>query len=113
MNEYLNGYERKEVTFKASANVVEGATVTYLNKSTMSLAAKEQNFCAVCASLRDGYGSYVLNGYVTVSYTDTAPTLGYTKLAGNGKGGVMVSESGRYILVADIDKDNLTCGIIL
>lgn len=113
MNEYLNGFERKEVTFNTSASVKEGETVNLMSKSTLGLAIADSNFCGVCSSIRGKSASLVLKGYVTVSYSGTAPSIGYNKLAADGLGGVQVSESGRHILVADIDKGTLTCGIIL
>lgn len=113
MNEYLEGFDRKEVTLRAPSNAKAGQTVNFLTKNYMSLVASDQLFCGVCTSVIDGYGSYVLRGYVRVSYSGTAPTVGYSKLAGDGLGGVMVSDNGRLILVSDVDKENLTCGIIL
>lgn len=113
MNVYLNGFDRKEVTFNAGAGAAEGNTVNFLSKSTVGAVAADTNFCGVCALVRNGLASVVLRGYVTVSYSGAAPSLGYNKITANGAGGVKVSDSGRDILVADIDTANHTCGIVL
>lgn len=113
MNVNLNGFNRKEVTFKASSTVSQGYTVALLSASTVSKAATDKNFTGVCSDLRDKYASVVLSGYVTVAYSGTAPSLGYNKLTADGTGGVQLSDNGRFILVADVDTENLTCGIVL
>ena len=113
MNAYLNGFDRKEVTFNAGVGASEGKTVKLLSKSTIGAAAAGADFLGVCVLIRNGLASVVLRGYVTVSYTGTAPVLGYNKLTADGAGGVKVNEDGRHILVADIDSVNGTCGIVL
>ena len=45
-----------------------------------------------------------MGGFVTVSYTGTAPDVGWTALAADGEGGVKsVTTGGRAYLVADAD----------
>lgn len=113
MNTYLNGFDRKEVTFIAGATTTEGNTVNLLSKSTVGASPAGSDFTGVCTLVRNGMASVVLRGYVTVPYSGTAPSIGYNKLAADGNGGVQLSEDGRHILVADIDREALTCGIVL
>ena len=113
MNAYLNGFDRKEVTLNASATAKEGNTVNLLNKSTVGSSPVDTNFIGVCSAIRKGLASVVLRGYVTVSFSGETPSLGYNKIASNGTGGIKLSDSGRDILVADVDLVNDTCGIIL
>lgn len=113
MNVYLNGFDRKEVTFNAGDGVKEGKTVNLLTKTTVGASPLDNNFFGVCALVRNGMASVVLKGYVTVSYTGTAPSLGYNKIASDGAGGIKLSDSGRYIIVADVDAIKGTCGIVL
>ncbi len=113
MNVYLNGFDRKEVTFNAGEGAAEGKTVSFINKTTVGAAAADDNFCGVCALIRNGMASTVLRGYVTVAYSGTAPVLGYNRISADGAGGIRVSENGRHILVADVDTVNNTCGIVL
>lgn len=113
MNVYLNGFDRKEVTFNASSTAKEGKTVSLINKTTVGASSVDTNFLGICVSVRSGMASVVLRGYVTVSYSGTAPSLGYSKIAADGTGGIKLSDSGRDILVADVDLINGTCGIVL
>lgn len=113
MNVHLNGFDRKEVTFNASSASKEGRTVNLLNKSTVGASPVDTNFLGICTSIRNGLASVVLSGYVTVSFTGTAPALGYNKIVSDGTGGIKLSDSGRDILVADVDAVNGTCGIVL
>lgn len=113
MNVYLNGFDRKEVTFKAGSDAKEGKTVNLLTKTTVDASPLDTNFLGICTLIRNGMASVVLRGYVTVAYSGTAPSLGYNKIASDGAGGIKVSDSGRDILVADIDAVNSTCGIVL
>lgn len=113
MNENMNGFDRKEVTLYAAATAVEGNTVNLISKTTAGASPEGSDFIGVCTLIRNGMASVTLRGYATVPFSGTSPSLGYNKLSADGSGGVKVSDSGRSILVVDINKSALTCDIIL
>lgn len=60
-------------------------------------------FCGKVESVRKGFAGVQLHGFTEVSYTGTAPKVGYQILVANGKGGVKVHTSGKDYLVVDVD----------
>ena len=113
MNNYLNGFDRQEVTFKANSTIRQGATAKLISASMVGLASVGSDFIGVCSLVRDDAASIVMRGYVQVAFTGTAPSVGFNKLTADGEGGVKVDANGRHFLVADVDKINSTCGIII
>ena len=49
-----------------------------------------------------------IEGFVTMKYSGTAPSLGYVKLSSNGNGGVRVNNAGREYLVLECNNDTST-----
>lgn len=113
MLNYLDGYNRKEVTLRAVTDVSKGNTVAAASDYTVKTAEDGEKFMGVCTHTADISASVLLSGFVKVSYTGEAPTYGYNKLAGNGSGGVKKDADGREILVVCVDTASSTCGIIL
>ncbi len=113
MENYLDGFDKKEVTLKATGTVAKGKTVMMIQPFTLNAATDGSIFTGVCTYAKNGVASVQLKGYVRVAYTGEAPGHGYVKLSANGKGGVKADENGRFILVADVDTEAMTCGIIL
>ena len=60
-------------------------------------------FCGVAEVIRGDYAGVQIHGFAGVSYTGTAPTLGYVNLSANGSGGVKVDSSGVSYLVLEVD----------
>ncbi len=52
-------------------------------------------------------------GYAELSYTGTAPAIGFVKLAANGAGGVKAAETGGEFLVIKLDTSSKLVGIML
>lgn len=65
-------------------------------------------FCGVMEGVRKGASAVQLHGFAEVSYTGTAPDLGYVNLVADGNGGVKVSADGREHLVVRIDTTAMT-----
>ena len=76
----------------------------------VAACAAGEDFCGVVLSAgRDGRACAVaLGGMVTAAFTGTAPALGWTGLAADGRGGVQAADSGRKYLVADTDGETVT-----
>lgn len=113
MNNYLDGFDRKEVTLKSLQDVSKGKTVIITKNFTTDVAKDGNIFAGVCTHAENQSATIQLRGYVHVPFTGTAPACGYVKLSANGTGGVKADTNGRYVLVTDIDTYENTCGIIL
>ncbi len=113
MDNYLDGFERKEVTLNATDKVIKGKTVELVDSFLVDSSADGHLFAGVCTHAYKNSASVLLKGYTKVTYTGTAPECGYVKLTADGNGGVKVDENGRYVLVTDVDNENGICGIIL
>lgn len=109
----LKGYNENTATFKISGLVTPGQTVTMADNLTVKPSAASDKFVGVCVNVRGDYACVQLNGYVSLSYTGTAPTVGFCAVMADGKGGITSSGTGREMLVTDIDKTKKTVGVIL
>ena len=111
----FNGYNDNSATFEITGAVATGEVVKMSanNKVTSCVAGNE--FCGVLNHTEsDGFATIQLSGYAQVAYTETAPTVGYSTLAGNGTGGVKVaSTGGRSHLVLNVDTSLKIVGFLL
>ena len=109
----INGFDTKEVTLLTGKNIEAGMAVTLENASKAKMPSADEHFCGICRVERGIYLSVVLKGHTTVQYSGSDPVIGYNMLAADGSGYVKVSDSGRLILVTDVDKASKTIDIIL
>ena len=111
MNVNFNGYNENVATFMADSKLTTtGVPVKISADGTVAPCTSGEKFCGFCVGVRDGYAAVQLSGYVTVTTTSKL-ALGYTKLAGDGKGSIVANESGREYLV--INSTATDAGIIL
>lgn len=61
-------------------------------------------FIGVMEGIRKGVCGVRIHGFAELSYTGTAPGLGYVELVADGEGGVKVGQ-GRAYLVVSVDED--------
>ncbi len=113
MLNYLDGYNRKEVTLSAVTTVKKDYPVTVSSNFTVKNAPDGEAFAGICIAASNGSASVLLTGFAVLPYTGEAPAFGYCKLASDGTGGVKADENGREILVVSVDKTASLCGIIL
>lgn len=114
MNNYLNGFNRKDISIGVRSTVSVGDVLTFDSDSYMTVPPVSANFCGVCREIRDGIASVTFCGNVTVKYSGTAPGYGYNFLSSDGNGAVMIDKSmGRLVVVTDVDTENSTCDILL
>ena len=109
----LNGFGEKAVTFAAADGVLAGMPVKLTASGTVGPCAAGDVFCGVALNVRGGYASVQLGGYVILPFNGTAPAVGYQSLAAAAGGKIAAGETGRSLLVTDVDEAAKTCGIIL
>lgn len=110
----FGGIGELSVTFMADATVKKGCPVKMTANDTVKVCADGDRMIGVAVEASDdGYATIQLCGYVTLSYTGTAPSVGYTKLAANGNGGMKSDSTGGEYLVLDVDTSAKTVGFII
>lgn len=101
----LNGIGQLMVTMReGGANV--GAPCKLTGNQTVSAVSSGESFHGICVWQQGDIAGVQIQGFVTMSYTGIAPTLGYCQLVGNGSGGVTTGTSTVSRLVAAVDTTN-------
>ena len=113
MNISMKGYGENTATFTTDGVVSVSHAVKMSDNFTVKSCAAGDAFIGTAVYVKNEYACVQLDGYVTLAYTGTAPTVGYCSLVADGKGGVKVADTGREYLVTDVDTANKTAGIIL
>ena len=67
---------------------------------TVAPCADGDGFCGQIEFIRNGVAAVQLHGFAEVSYTGSAPALGYTGLQANGQGGVKAVGTRTYLVVS-------------
>lgn len=74
---------------------------------TVSLCSANDLFDGIVIDVGEGVCTVQMKGFVTVSYSGSAPTAGRVKLEADGAGKVREdSDNGREYLVTDVDTTN-------
>ena len=109
----FHGIGQECATF-LSTTATEGQVIKMSGRGAVGPCSAGDGFCGVAVCCRDDACSVQVGGFVTVSYTGTAPAVGWTALAADGEGGVKsVTTGGRAYLVADADTTAKTVTIKL
>lgn len=90
----------------AGSGLSVGTPVKITANGTAAACIKGNELVGVVAAVSHGKDacSVQLAGFVTLSYSGTAPSLGYAALVADGSGGVKSAESSlRNRLVVDVD----------
>ena len=90
------------VTFP-SGNASEGHVCTINQQGRADGCIANKDFCGVVLADENGMAAVQLEGFVTVGYSGTKPTLGYVALVADGNGRVKLDESGKEYLVAAVN----------
>lgn len=110
----FNGLMNEVATFKVASKITAGTPVNVSANDTVAASASGAAFCGVAANYNNGLQGVQLRGYALLSYTSTAPTVGYSLLVANGAGGVKVdATNGKAYLVVNVDTTAKTVGVIL
>lgn len=105
------GFNNQILTFKADSGVTVGTPVK-VAASGVQKADDTEAFIGVCTSLREGAAGVQCCGYVETKYTESAPTLGWSKLVSNGVGGVKTGGEVAYRVIY-VDEASTTVGFIM
>ena len=108
----FDGIGERLVTF-ISNNVTKGHVVKVSAAGTVSECSAGDAFDGAALFVEGGYAAVRLGGFVTVSYSSTAPAYGRAILVADGSGGVKTAESGDTYIVVDKDTTAKTVTIIL
>ena len=103
----------KVVTFAAGSGLEAGKVCKVTANGTVGACEENDSFCGVCAQVRGGTASVVMEGYTELSCSGTEPALGYAALAADSEGGVCVKSGGREYLVVKVDAQNHIVGLFL
>ena len=112
MNISFHGIGQVCATFLGSG-ITEGHVVKMSERGTVAACGDGSDFCGVAVCCKDDACSVQVEGFVTVGYSGTVPTVGWGTLAANGAGGVKAAEGGRTFLVVNADTTAKTVTIKL
>ncbi|MDD6023683.1 MAG: hypothetical protein PUC06_05515 [Oscillospiraceae bacterium] len=98
----FDGIGSMVITVK-DGGVVPGQPCKCSGGKAMEKAAAGEAFQGVCLWQRDDIAGVQVDGFVTMPYTGTAPTVGFDILAADGNGGVQKSASGKSRMIVDVD----------
>ena len=87
----------------AAQNGENGQVCKVSGNGTVAPCADGDQFCGVMGGIRGGFAGVQLHGFATLTYSGTAPSLGYVNLVANGAGGVKVGSAGKSRLVVSVD----------
>lgn len=114
MNISFEGINQKAVTFFGESDIVKGQLVKISKNMTVGECSDGEVFAGIAVNnVCDGAVAVVIHGYVTVPYSGSAPSLGYTYVKANGNGGVKTAADGRTVLICDVDTVNNAVGMFI
>lgn len=109
----FNGIGQVCATFLGSG-ITEGHVVKLRDRGLVSACGDGDSFCGTALCCKDDACSVQVEGFVTVGYSGTVPTAGWTDLCANGSGGVKTAATGgRSFLVVDANTAAKTVTILL
>lgn len=101
-------------SFCAEDGVTKGAVVTMSASDTVADCDSGDFICGVAVDPKEGFTAVQLAGLATVSYSGTAPAVGFASLVADGSGGVKVdATNGMSYLVISVDTATTTAVIRL
>ena len=112
MNVSFDGIGLKPVTFICK-DATAGQVVKVSGAGQVAACATGDAFDGIVAAVNGDYVSVMTDGFVTVSYTGTAPSVGRTALCADGKGGVKADTAGgkgdtKLVVGVDTVKNTVT-----
>ena len=94
--------------------LTEGQVVKMTGNGTVGGCGANDAFCGVALCCKEDACTVQVGGFVSVSYSGTAPVVGWQTLAADGEGGVKAAGTGGVnCLVADVDAAAKTVTILL
>ena len=112
----FKGYGENVLTFNTNVFKV-GVPVDIHADSIVGEAPANKDFIGITCYVDKDIAGVIMNGYVEMPYTGSAPALGFCNLVADGTGGVKAAASGsaanHIVRVLKVDTDNNIVGFIL
>lgn len=102
MNISYEGIGHLGVTFPAGS-CVAGQVCKIGTDGKAAACASGDKFCGVAETVNGSQAGVQIHGFVTMSYTGTAPAVGYVNLSADGAGGVKADTAGKSYLAVQVD----------
>ena len=109
----MQGLGAQCLSAKKGAAVTPGYPCHFTANHTVANTASNGTFCGVIIGVRGSLVTVQYRGFVTLSYSGTAPGIGYNTLAADGAGGVKSAQSGNSYLVVSVDTSARTVCVLL
>lgn len=104
----FEGIGHKSVTFPAG-NCTAGYPCKIASDGRVTDCFAGEKVVGVIEQAEAGWAGVQLHGFVTLPYSGTAPTVGFTALSANGSGGVKAdATNGRAHLVVEVNQGTKT-----
>lgn len=112
-NQFL-GYNSETMTFEHRTKLdLNGKPITLTGNDGISPCNEGDVIFGVVSSQSRSYVSAQISGYVELPFTGDGLSVGYVKIAADGKGGIKASESGKGVWVVKTDAENHIAGFLL
>ena len=99
-------------TFYADEGIATGIPCMMETNAKVCPCDMGETFIGVILDQRAGRATVALTGFVELTYSGTAPQLGYCTLAGDGNGGICVEGEKQYFVVS-VDANSSKAVILL
>lgn len=104
---------QKCITLEYTGTLNPGEPCTISASSTVAASSEGDHICGVVTGTRGGFAGVIVEGFVTLPYTGTAPACGYTKLSAAGSGKVKADANGTEYAVFAVDTANSNVTFLL
>lgn len=109
----LKGYGENVATFRTSGLVSAGYPAAMAENLTVRSCDDGDVFVGYVLNTNGEYAGVQLSGYIQSRYSGDAPEVGVCCVVADIFGGVRVSDTGRQVIVTDVDTVNKKIGFIL
>jgi hypothetical protein len=113
----FDGIGEQAATFsnKRDAGAKQGSPAKMSGNGEVSACADNDRFFGICLSEKDGFAAIQTHGFITVSYTGPAGTIGYGRLAAGTGGAVkfVAGTVGSEYLIVDVNTSENKVSFIL
>lgn len=110
----FNGIRNTIVTFKANGAIAENTPVRPSANHTVAPSTSGTAFIGVTINQSKNLVGVQVQGYFELPYSSTVPSVGFTRLAADGNGGVKIdTANGRECAIVFVDEVNKTVGFLI
>lgn len=110
----LNGISNNVITFKANGNVTVGIPVRPSSNYSVVACTANSTFLGVVVNKSNDLVGVQVSGYFELPYSSTTPSIGFSKLAADGKGGLLLDSTyGRECAIVYVDTATKTVGFLM